>query len=143
MKVLGLDLGERTLGVAVSDGLGLGASGIEIIRRKEENHLRRTLSRLGELIDEHGAEALVLGLPLNLDGTEGERAGKSREFAEILKKRFDLPVYLCDERLTTVEAEEIMALNGIRKQDYKKYVDMIAAQVILEDWMHQRAYEEG
>ena len=135
MRLLGLDYGSKTCGVAVSDPLGIGAAAVEIIRREKENHLRKTLSRIAELVKQYDAEAIVLGYPVNMDGTAGDRAEKTLEFKSKLEARLPIPVFLCDERLTTVEAEEIMALNGVAPSDYKTYVDMIAAQVILEDWM--------
>ena len=138
MRFLGLDYGSKTVGVAVSDPMGMGASAVEIIRRDKENHLRKTLSRIEELARQYGAEAIVLGYPINMNGTAGDRAEKTLEFKEKLEARLPLPVFLCDERLTTVEAEEIMDFNGIKKKDRDNYVDMIAAQVILEDWMAEQ-----
>lgn len=138
MRVIGLDYGSKTVGVAVSDPLEMGATAVEIIRREKENHLRRTIARIEELIKEYEAEAIVLGFPVNMNGTVGERAEMALLFKEMLEKRVSIPIYLCDERLTTVEAEEIMDFNGVREKDRKKYVDMIAAQVILEDWMTDR-----
>jgi putative holliday junction resolvase len=138
VRVIGLDYGSKTVGVAVSDPLEMGATAVEIIRREKENHLRRTIARIEELIKEYEAEAIVLGFPVNMNGTVGERAEMALLFKEMLEKRVSIPIYLCDERLTTVEAEEIMDFNGVREKDRKKYVDMIAAQVILEDWMTDR-----
>ncbi len=136
MRILGLDYGSRTVGAAVTDPLGLCAHGLEIIRRKEEGHLRGTLRRIEELICEYGAEAIVLGYPLNMDGTAGERAHLTEAFKETLERRTGLPVYLCDERLTTLEAEDIMLERGIRREDFHEHVDRIAAAVILEDWLN-------
>ena len=135
MRLLGLDYGSKTVGVAVSDELGLGATAVEIIRRDKENHLRQTLGRIEALTREYGVGAVVLGHPVNMDGSVGERALLAEAFRDKLMKRLSIPVYLWDERLTTVEAEEIMAFHGIRENRYKDYVDMIAAKVILEDWM--------
>ena len=135
MRLMGLDLGSKTVGVAVSDPLLNVAREVEIIRRKEENKLRQTLARIEELIVEYEVGEIVLGLPLNLDGTEGERAALSREFKDKLERRTGLPVHMWDERLTTVEAIEIMDADGIKPQDREKYVDMIAARVILEGYM--------
>ncbi len=138
MRYLGLDFGSKTVGVAVSDPLNITAQALEIIRRKEENKLRRTLARIEEIILEYGITEIVLGLPLNMDDTEGERAKLSLEFKDKLERRTGLPVHMLDERLTTVEADEIMDEAGIRRQDRKEYVDMIAAQIILEDYMNNR-----
>lgn len=135
MRIMGLDFGSKTVGVAITDPLGLTAQGIEIIRRKEENKLRKTLARIEELIVEYEVTKIVLGLPKNMNDTEGERVRLSLEFKEMLERRTGLPVDMWDERLTTVEAHEIMIEAGIRREDRKDYVDMIAAQLILEGYM--------
>lgn len=138
MRILALDYGSKTVGVAVTDALGITAQGLGIIRREKENHLRSTVRRIGELIEEYDVSMIVLGFPINMDGTRGERAEKTVEFQKLLERRFHLPVVLCDERLTTVEAEEIMTDAGIRRRDFKKYVDQVAAEVILEDYLNNR-----
>lgn len=140
MRLIGLDYGSKTVGVAVSDPLEMGATAVEIIRREKENHLRKTIARIEELVKAYQSEAVVLGFPVNMDGSVGERAEMVLSFKEMLERRLTIPVFLCDERLTTVEAEEIMDFNGVREKDRKKYVDMIAAQVILEDWMTDKKY---
>ena len=132
---LGLDFGARTVGVAATDALGITVQPLETIWRKEENHLRKTLRRIGELIEELSVTEIVLGLPLNMDGSEGERAQKTREFGAALEKRFALPVRYADERLTTAEAEEILAAGGVRPEDRKTYIDKVAAAIILEDYL--------
>lgn len=133
---MALDLGSKTVGVAISDPLLLTAQGIEIIRRKEENKLRQTLARIEELISEYEVTKIVLGLPLNMDDSEGERAVTSREFKDKIERRTGIPVTMWDERLTTVEADEIMNEARIRGKERKEYVDMIAAQIILEDYLN-------
>lgn len=134
---MGLDLGSRTCGVALSDALLQGAFPREIIRRDRENKIRPTLARIEELVVQEDVRLIVLGLPVNMDGSEGRRAQISREFAEKLSRRTGLPVELCDERLTTVEADEIMEENGVRGwKDRKQKVDQIAAAVILQDYMN-------
>ncbi|MCR5116253.1 MAG: Holliday junction resolvase RuvX [Lachnospiraceae bacterium] len=135
MRIMALDFGSKTVGVAVSDPLLLTAQGVEIIRRKEENKLRKTLARIEELIVEYGVTKIVLGLPLNMDDTKGERAELSLQFKESLERRTGLGVTMWDERLTTVEADDIMNEAGIKGKDRKEYVDMIAAQIILEDYI--------
>jgi len=135
MRIMGLDFGSKTVGVAISDPLLITAQGIEIIRRKEENKLRQTLARIEELIVEYGVTEIVLGLPKNMNDTEGERVRLSLEFKEKLERRTGLPVHMWDERLTTVEADNIMMEAGIRRENRKEYVDMIAAQLILEGYM--------
>lgn len=136
MRIIGLDYGSRTVGVAVSDALGITAQGVEIIRRKEENKLRRTLARIEELVKEYEAGLIVLGLPLNMDGTAGERAEKTLLFRDMLVRRTGLTVVMQDERLTTVEADDAMIEAGLNRQERKEYVDMIAAQLILQDYMN-------
>ena len=138
MRILGLDYGSKTVGVAICDELMLTARGLEIIRRKEENKLRRTMARIEELIVEYGVEMMVLGLPLNMDGSVSERSKLFLEFKEMLERRTGVPVEMMDERLTTVEADEIMDELGIKRDKRKEYVDMIAAQVILQDYLDNR-----
>ena len=108
MRILGLDYGSKTVGVAVSDPLGLTAQKVETIWRKQENKLRRTLARIEELVAEYGVEKIVVGLPKNMNNTLGERAEKSLEFKEMLEKRTGLPVEMWDERLTTMEANRVL-----------------------------------
>ena len=138
MRIMGLDYGSRTVGVAISDELFMTAQAKEIIRRKEENKLRRTLARIEELILEYDIREIVLGLPLHMDSSVGVRAEISMEFRDKIERRTGIPVTLQDERLTTVEADEIMDELGIRGKERKDYVDMIAAKVILEDYLNAR-----
>ncbi len=133
---MGLDYGSKTVGVAISDELLLTAQGKEIIRRKEENKLRRTLARIEELIQEYGVERIVLGLPLNMDQSPSERSELCLEFKDKIERRTGIPVVMWDERLTTVEADEIMDEAGIKGRERKEYVDMIAAQIILQDYLN-------
>ena len=136
MRIMGLDFGSKTVGVAVSDELGLTATGIEIVRRDSPNKLRKTLARIEALINEYNVDKIVLGYPVRLDGSEGERVEKTKEFATMLHRRTNLEIIFQDERLTTVEAYEIMDLAGIKREDRYKYVDQDAAQVILEDYLN-------
>lgn len=139
-RILGLDFGSKTVGVAVSDPLFLTAQGVEIIRREKESKLRKTYARISALIDEYEVSSIVLGYPINLNGTEGERCEKTVAFKEELEKKFSLPVILWDERLTTVAADNIMMESGIRRENRKEYVDEIAAMLILQgylDSLHQ------
>ena len=143
MRIMGLDFGSKTVGVAVSDPLLLTAQGIEIIRRKEENKLRRTLARIEELVQEYEVELIVLGLPRNMNDTEGERAAVTREFAEKLERRTALPVVFRDERLTTVAADRTMMEAGIRRENRKEHVDRIAAVLILQEYLDYRKNTEA
>ena len=135
MRIMGLDYGSKTVGVAVSDPLGFTAQGIEIVRRKSENKLRQTLARIEEIAKEYGVEKIVLGFPKHMNNDIGERAEKSLEFKEMLERRTDLPVVMWDERLTTVEADRTMVETGIRRENRKEYVDMIAAVFILQGYL--------
>ncbi len=135
MRILGLDFGSKTVGVAISDPLLITAQGIEIIRRKDENKLRQTLARIEELILEYEVSEIVLGLPKNMNNSLGERAEKTLEFKEKLERRTGLPVTMWDERLTTSAAEKAMIEAGIRRENRKDYVDMIAAVLILQGYM--------
>ena len=131
MRILGLDFGSKTVGVAVSDGLLLTAQGVEIVRRQSPNKLRQTLARIESLAAEYEADRIVLGYPKNMNNTEGERCEKTKEFKEMLERRTGLPVILWDERLTTVAADNYMMEAGIRRENRKDYVDEIAAVFIL------------
>ena len=135
MRIMGLDFGSKTVGVAISDELLLTAQGIEIIRRKDENKLRQTLARIEELIVEYGVEEIVLGLPKNMNATEGIRVELTNEFKEKLERRTGLTVHTWDERLTTVAADKAMIEAGIRREKRKDYVDMIAATLILQGYL--------
>ena len=134
MRILGLDYGSKTVGVAVSDPLGLTAQKVETIWRKQENKLRRTLARIEELIAEYEVEKIVLGFPKNMNNTVGERAEKALEFGEMLKKRTGLEVIMWDERLTTVEADRTLIEAGVRREKRKQYLDEIAAVFILHGY---------
>ena len=138
MRIMGLDFGSKTVGVAISDALLLTALGVEIIRRKEENKLRQTLARIEELIVEYEVEEIVLGLPKHMNATEGVRVELTQEFKEKLERRTGLPVYFWDERLTTVAADKIMMEAGIRREHRKEQVDRIAAALILQGYLDRR-----
>ena len=140
MRIIGLDFGSKTVGVAVSDELGLTAQGVEIIRRESPKKLRRTLARIEELVVHYQAERIVLGYPKNMNNTTGDRAEKSLEFAEMLKKRTGLPVVMWDERLTTVAAEQVLMESGVRREHRKEYVDQIAASMILQGYLDYQSF---
>ena len=135
MRILGLDFGTKTVGVAVSDELLITAQGVEIIRRKAPTKLRQTLARIDELVGEYGVEKIVLGYPKNMNNTEGERCERTQEFKEMLEKRTGLEVVLWDERLTTVSADNALMEMGIRRENRKEYVDEIAAIFILQGYL--------
>ncbi len=135
MRLLGLDVGSRTVGVSVSDLLGWTAQGVEIIRINEDKD-DFGLDRLGEIIKEKQATGVVLGLPKNMNNTEGPRAEKSREYAKMVEDRFNLPTDLIDERLTTVQAERMLVDEAnVSRKKRKKVIDKIAAEMILQNYL--------
>jgi len=135
MRILGLDFGSKTVGVAVSDGLLLTAQGVETIERKDENKLRKTCARIEELIAEYEITEIVLGLPKNMNNTEGERVEKTKAFGEMLERRTGLPVHYWDERLTTVAAEQILIESRVRRENRKAVIDKVAAGLILQGYL--------
>lgn len=137
-----MDFGSKTVGVAISDPLLITAQGVEIIRRQDENKLRRTLARIEELVVEYEVGEIVLGLPKNMNDTIGERAELSLEFQEKLERRTGLPVVMWDERLTTVAADKTMIEAGVRRERRKEYVDKIAAVLILQGYLDYRSNNE-
>ena len=141
MRVMGLDYGSKTVGVAMSDPLGLTAQGIETIWRKDENKLRKTCARIEELIREYEVGSIVLGLPRHMNSDVGDRAEKSLEFGEMLRRRTGLEVIMWDERLTTVEAERTLIESNVRREDRKKYIDKIAAVFILQGYLDSKYHE--
>lgn len=135
MRILGLDYGSVTVGVAVSDSLHITAQGVETIRRKQETKLRQTLARIEELIKEYEVDRIVLGYPKNMDNSIGTRAQKSEEFAEMLRKRTGLEVILWDERLTTVSAHQILNFGEVSLEKKMQVVDKLAAVIILQGYL--------
>jgi len=141
MRIIGLDYGTKTVGVAVSDALMITAQPLETIERKSANKLRQTLARIESIIEEYQAERIVLGYPKNMNNTIGERAEATEQFKEDLERRTGLEVILWDERLSTVEAERILMDTGVRRENRKQYVDKMAAAVILQNYLDSQAYE--
>ena len=135
-RILGLDYGTKTVGVAISDPLLLTAQGVEIIRREKPSKLRKTLARIDELIETYQVGRIVLGYPKNMNGTEGNRCQETEEFKIMLENRTHLEVVLWDERLTTVAADKAMMEASIRREDRKNYVDKIAAVFILQGYLY-------
>ena len=142
MRLMGLDYGSKTVGVALSDPLFMTAEPLETIVRKEENKLRRTLARIAEIVREYEVTEIVLGNPLYPSGDESERSAVTRAFKELVEKRTGLAVSLFDERLTTVEADEALREMGVKAKDRKQYIDQVAACLILKDYMAARAAEK-
>ena len=136
-RIMGLDYGSKTIGVAISDALGLTAQPLESIESSGENKLSRCLARIAEIVREKDIKKIVVGLPINMDGRSGERAALTLEFVEKLRLRVDIPIVMQDERLTTVEADEILDESGVKKQDRKQFIDQIAAGIILKEYMEK------
>lgn len=134
-RILGLDYGTKTVGVAISDPLLLTAQELETITRERASALRHTLVRIKELCDSYDVERIVLGYPKNMDDSEGFRCTETLKFKELLEKRVDIPIILVDERLTTVYADEILEESGVDKKDRKKVIDQIAAAIILQEYL--------
>lgn len=134
MRILGLDLGSKTLGVAISDELGWTAQGVETIKINEESR-DYNMRRLSEIVKEYGVEKVVLGMPKNMNGTIGPRAEASQQFAQILQKKFDLPVILWDERLTTMAAERMLISADVSRKKRKQVIDKMAAVMILQSYL--------
>lgn len=135
MRIMGLDYGSKTVGVAMSDELLITAQVLETITRKDENKLRKTLARIKEIVEEYQVEKIVLGYPKNMNNTLGDRIERTMEFKEAVEKRCNLPVILWDERLTTIAAEKSLIESNVRREHRKDYVDQIAAAFILQGYL--------
>ena len=139
MRILGLDFGQKTIGVAVSDALGWTAQGVEIIRRDEEENLKASIARIAELCKQYEIESIVLGYPKNMNNTVGDRAKKSERFKKRLKKELRLPVKLWDERLSTVAAERDLIAADVSRAGRKEVIDKMAAVFILQGYLDHLA----
>lgn len=135
MRMLGLDLGRATIGLALADEVLRAARPLHTVRRTKEAD---DLAALAQVVEEYEVTRFVLGLPLNMDGTEGPAARLSRAFAEKLRARFGLPVELFDERLSTFEAEDRLRAQGFSAKDRRSRIDAEAAAVILQGWLDRR-----
>ncbi len=142
MRILGLDYGSRTVGVAISDMMGWTAQSLETITRKEENKLRKTLARIEALVKEYEVEKIVLGYPKHMNNDEGDRCEKTESFKEMLERRTGLPVILQDERMSTASAERILMEGGVRRENRKEFVDKMAAAFILQTYLDRLSHEQ-
>jgi putative Holliday junction resolvase len=140
-RIMGLDYGTRTVGVAVSDELGITAQGLETIFRKSPGKLRQTLARIQQIAEEYHVSRIVIGLPKNMNNSLGERAEDAMAFSQMVEKRCGLPVEMWDERLTTVQSERILMEGGVRRENRKKDLDRMAAALILQSYMDRRSFE--
>jgi putative Holliday junction resolvase len=134
-RILGLDVGSRRIGIAVSDPLGITAQGLDTLQRRNK---RTDLAALERVIREYGVREIVVGLPLRMSGAEGTQSEKMQGFAEDLRKRFRLPVHLWDERLTSAEANRLLRETDLSIEKRAKAVDRMAAVLILQGWMERR-----
>ena len=132
MRVLGLDVGDRRIGVALSDSLGLTAQRLTVLER--EGSLEDAAA-VRALVERHGVEAVVVGLPLTLRGDEGPQAKKVLAFAQTLRRRLSVPVQLIDERMTTVQGERALLETGASRRTRKQVIDQVAAQLILQQFL--------
>lgn len=135
MRILGLDFGTKTTGVAVSDPMGWTAQGLEIIRRQEDEHLKATITRIAAICEEYKVEKIVLGLPKNMNNTIGERGEKTLAFKEKLEARLRIPVVTWDERLSTVAAESVLLEADVSRKKRKNVIDKLAATIILQNYL--------
>ena len=135
MRYIGVDYGDVRTGLALSDPSGLLASGIGYIK---ESGMRHTAIRVAEEARTRGAEAIVVGYPKNMDGTEGPRTEVVRAFTELLRAETDLPIHLFDERLSTMEAHRYLSMTDTRGKKRKQVVDTLSAQIILQDFLDSR-----
>lgn len=139
MRILGLDYGDRTIGVAVSDPFGWTAQGVEIIRRKNDNEYKKSMERLGQLIQQYEIESIVLGYPKNMDNSEGPRCEKTKIFQERLLEFFpDIPVILWDERMSTIAAERSLLEADLSRSKRKNVIDKMAAVFILQGYLDRK-----
>jgi len=140
MRIMGLDYGTKTVGIAVSDSLWVSAQGIETITRNEENKLRKTFARIEQLILEYDIKYIILGYPKNMNNSIGDRARKTEDFKDMLTRRTGLCVILWDERLTTCAAEKALVEGKVRRENRKNYVDKLAAVLILQGYLNSLSY---
>lgn len=134
-RILALDFGSKTVGVAITDPLLITAQELETIVREKPSALRATLRRIVEIVEQYDVGQIVLGLPLNMNDEEGERVEATKDFAEQLRKRISVPIDFIDERLTTIEADEILAEQGVPKSERKKVIDQVAAAIMLREYL--------
>ncbi len=135
MRILGLDYGSKTIGVAISDPLGWTAQGLETIKRQDPRNLIASINRLRELVNEYKVDKIIVGLPKNMNNTEGERVKSTMYFVNRISKELEIEVDTYDERLSTVSAERILIEGQVRRENRKEYIDKIAASIILQTYL--------
>lgn len=142
MRIMGLDYGDKTVGVAISDEMMITAQPIETIKRERPSKLRKTLARIENLMEEYDVETVVIGLPKKMNNEEGERCERTRLFGDMIQQRTGLTVLYQDERLTTVEADAVLEESGVPKGWRKQYIDKIAASLILQGYLDRIAQQQ-
>lgn len=142
MRLLGIDYGDKNIGIAVSDPTGTIASAVEVIRREDPRAVKKPIARIVELVREYNADTIVLGYPKNMDNTEGFRCEKTIEFCERLKKSVNIPVVMTDERLSTVRAERTLLEADLSRQKRREVIDKMAAQFILQGYLDRLGNEK-
>lgn len=135
VRIIGLDYGAKTVGVAISDEMMLTAQPLMTIHRQRPTKLRQTLAQIEEILESYEVERIVIGLPKKLNNEEGERCEKTREFADMLSRRTGLEIIFQDERLSTAEADNLLEQGGVRKERRKQYIDKMAASLILQGYL--------
>lgn len=135
MRVLGLDYGSKTIGVAISDPLGWTAQGLETIKRQDPRNLIASIKRIEELCLEYGVSKIIVGLPKNMDNSEGERVKSTLYFVNRLDRELDVEIATYDERLSTVSAERILIEGNVRRENRKEHIDKVAASIILQAYL--------
>ena len=138
MRIIGLDYGDKTIGVAVSDPFGWTAQGLEIIRRDNPNEYKKSLKRLEEIIKQYEVEKIILGYPKNMDNSEGLQCEKTKEFKKRLEKRFNIPIILYDERMSTVAAQRTLIEANLSRAKRKEVIDKMAAVHILQGFLDKK-----
>jgi len=141
MRILGLDYGTKTIGVAVSDGLGWTAQALETIKRQDPRNLIDSIKRIAELVKDYEVEKIVVGFPKNMNNTEGDRVKETMYFVNRIQKELDVEVITVDERLSTVSAERILMEGKVRREHRKEHIDKIAASIILQTYLDKLSNE--
>lgn len=143
MRILGLDYGERTIGVAVSDGFGWTAQGLEVIKRSNSTEYKKSILRIAQWLKEYEVDTIVLGYPKNMDNTEGERCQKTKVFQKQLQKAFpNVTVVLWDERMSTIAAERSLLEADMSRKKRKSVIDKMAAVHILQGYLDKKQNEK-
>lgn len=135
MRVMGLDYGTKTIGIAISDPLGLIAQAIETVTRNQESDLKPSMARINELITEYSIEKVIVGLPKNMNNSEGERVSSTKYFVGRLSGVVEIPIEYVDERLSTIAADRVLEEGQVRKAQRKEHIDKIAAAFILQTYL--------